>query len=154
MSMITKEEVLAAQKAWAEGIVHIGDTFTKGGDYVQAAKDHIDTLYAYDISTVLFKPTKAAKVPFRGTKTDALSYFVKGEIQEDGGFAIQPWNKVVFDNHNIILQDSNALASGEYYFTDANTNDVVKVEYSFGYIKDQNGKLRINLHHSSIPFSG
>ena len=29
-----------------------------------------------------------------------------------------------------------------------------KVEYTFGYIRDINGNLRINLHHSSIPHSG
>jgi len=27
----------------------------------------------------------------------------------------------------------------------------VKVEYSFGYTKDNEGNLRICLHHSSIP---
>ena len=29
-----------------------------------------------------------------------------------------------------------------------------KVEYTFGYVMDKDGNLRINLHHSSIPFSG
>ena len=29
--------------------------------------------------------------------------------------------------------------------------DEVKVEYTFGYIVDSSGNLRINLHHSSMP---
>jgi hypothetical protein len=32
---ITEAEVLAAQKAWGEGIVTIGNTFSDGGDYVK-----------------------------------------------------------------------------------------------------------------------
>jgi len=27
------------------------------------------------------------------------------------------------------------------------------VEYSFGYIKDEDGNLKIALHHSSLPYS-
>ena len=41
---------------------------------------------------------------------------------------------------------------GNYYFTDKN-GKTVKVEYSFGYIKDNNGDLKINLHHSSFPYA-
>lgn len=42
---------------------------------------------------------------------------------------------------------------GNYYFTDANTNKEIKVEYTFGYIKDKDGNLKINLHHSSLPYA-
>ncbi len=41
---------------------------------------------------------------------------------------------------------------GNYYFTDAKTGDEVKVEYLFGYVRDKDGKLRINVHHSSLPY--
>lgn len=40
---------------------------------------------------------------------------------------------------------------GEYFFTTTDGEDV-KVEYSFGYIRDANGDLKINLHHSSLPY--
>ena len=44
---------------------------------------------------------------------------------------------------------------GNYYFTsEQDKKNETKVEYTFGYIKDINGNLRINLHHSSIPHSG
>ena len=41
---------------------------------------------------------------------------------------------------------------GNYFFTDTDGNEV-KVEYTFGYMLDDQGSLRINLHHSSVPFS-
>ena len=41
---------------------------------------------------------------------------------------------------------------GNYYFTSVeDKKNETKVEYTFGYIKDKKGNLRINLHHSSIP---
>merc|ERR1719316_1026917 len=41
---------------------------------------------------------------------------------------------------------------GTYYFTCATTGDKTKVEYTFGYKRNDDGKLRIFLHHSSVPF--
>lgn len=154
MDNVTKEQVIEAQNKWGAGIVKIGAAFMEKTDFVSVAKDHIETLYAYDMSTVLFKPTKAAKDQFRGDKETALSYFVasNGACSEDKGFAIQPWTKVRFENTNIILHNDTALAMGNYFFTDT-AGEETKVEYTFGYIMDKNGELRINVHHSSVPFS-
>jgi len=148
---ITRDEVLAAQNAWAEGIVHIGQVWGEGGDYQAAAAKHIDALYAYGHAAVLFKPTKAADDQFRGSFEEALSYFVGGSLTEDDGFAINPWTKVRFDNDGIVIDGDSALAMGNYYFTQPDGTKV-KVEYSFGYIEDEEGNLRINLHHSSLPY--
>ena len=150
---ITKEEVLTAQKKWGDGIVKIGQAFVDKKDYEGVAKEHISTLYAYKQGTVLFKPTKAAAQQFRGTYEEALSYFVatNGVCSEDKGFALQPWTQVRFENTDLVLNESVALAMGNYFFTDINGIET-KVEYSFGYIKDEEGQLRINLHHSSLPF--
>ena len=41
---------------------------------------------------------------------------------------------------------------GNYHFTCAATGDKTKVEYTFGYKKNVDGKLRIFLHHSSVPY--
>ena len=152
---VSKEQVLGAQQKWADGIVKIGADFMEKKDYVQTAKDHIDNLYAYGISPVLFKPTKAAQDQFRSTTDSALSYFVasNGHCLEDKGFAIQPWIKVKFENSDIIVHGDTALAMGNYFFTDTEGGET-KVEYTFGYIMDKEGDLRINLHHSSVPFSG
>ena len=45
---------------------------------------------------MLFKPTLAADVQFRGTFDEALSYFVasNGVCGEDSGFAIKGWTAV------------------------------------------------------------
>lgn len=146
-SNITKDDVIAAQKQWGDGIVAIG----KAEDHKTAALNHLNTLYGYDIGEVLFKPTKAAEDQFRGTKDEALSYFVKGSVPEDKGFALAPYTKVQFENEGIVTDCDSAMAMGNYYFTTTEGKDI-KVEYSFGYVKDSDGKLKINLHHSSLPY--
>lgn len=153
LESITKAEVEKAQKLWGEGIVRIGKAFTEKQDYAATAQNHIDELYDYAEGAVLFKPTKAAEEPFRANPETALSYFVasNGVCNEDKGFAIQPWTSVRFENHEILLLGGSALAMGQYYFTDLEGGEV-KVEYSFGYRKDDSGKLRICLHHSSVPY--
>ena len=82
----------------------------------------------------------------------ALSYFVasNGACPEDKGFAIKGWTKVRFENSGVVTHQTGALAMGNYYFTGPEDSET-KVEYSFGYIPDENGKLRIQLHHSSVP---
>lgn len=150
---ISKEEVLAAQKAWADGIVAISDVYVNKGDYKARASEHIKTLYAYGMSDVLFKPTLASEDQFRETFDEALSYFVGGKISEDKGFAIKPWSKVRFGQQQIITDSDSATAMGNYFFTPVGSTEETKVEYTFGYMKDKDGKVRINVHHSSLPFS-
>ena len=152
---ITEAEVAEAQKAWGEGIVAIGQTFTDGGDYRASAQEHIATHYAYgDGQTVLFKPTLAAEDQFRESETEALSYFVGTEGTEDGGFAIAPFTAVRWENNGTVISDSGdmAVAMGNYYFTGTDRNET-KVEYSFAYERGADGELDIVLHHSSMPYS-
>eukprot|EP00438_Fugacium_kawagutii_P031776 Skav205125 [mRNA] locus=scaffold3585:812:3725:- [translate_table: standard] len=157
-------DVNAAQYAWKNLILSISSTYAEEGDFVQVAKDGIAALYGYDIGPVLFKPTQAVEEPFRGTAEGALSYFVGAEnlppgvgIPEDKGFAIaggDTWSKVRFDNDQIYcVTDYLAFAEGYYYFTNAETNVTTGVEYSFGYQWIEGNKLKIILHHSSIPYS-
>lgn len=149
---LTADQVVAAQKTWGEGIVRIGQVWSEQGDYREAAAEHIRELYAYDHGTVLFKPTLAAEDQFRGSFDEALSYFIGGELAEDSGFAITPWTDVRWENEGIIVDSDSALAMGNYYFTRTD-GTVAKVEYTFGYMVDEDGDLRIKLHHSSLPFS-
>ena len=149
---ITEKDVLDAQTLWADTIVKVGNEYLNGGNYTQLAVDAATQVYGYDRGQVLFKPTKAADVPFRPTPVDALSYFVGGKYDEDKGFAIQPWSEVKFKNHDIYIYGLVAMAMGEYWFTDAKTSQVTKVEYTFGYRKYEDGQVRIFLHHSSVPF--
>ena len=149
---ITKAEVHEAQKVWGDGIVAIGNAYSSGGDYKVLAAQHVDTLYGYDEGTVLFKPTKAAANQFRLTETEAVSYFVGGVVEEDHGFALQPWTKVRFENAGIIIDADSAVAMGNYFFTDAATNEEAKVEFTFGYVRGPDGSLLIDVHHSAFPY--
>lgn len=150
---ITEQDVQAAQQAWGDGIVTIGKTYQDKGDYSAAATQLLDQLYAFDEGEVLFKPTKAAEDQFRGSKDEALSYFVKGKEAEDHGFALQPWSKVRFENDAVAINQDTAEAMGNYYFTDVATGKETKVEYTFGYKRDKtDGHLKIFLHHSSLPY--
>ncbi|MEW4447403.1 phosphoribosyl-AMP cyclohydrolase [Qipengyuania sp. JC766] len=157
LQCITEQEVVAAQRAWGEGIVRIGQVFSEGGDYEKAAADHINEFYAYDQSLVLFKPTLASVEQFRPSFDGALSYFVGGNetFPEDKGFAIRPWSKVRWANAGITNNVCHmAVAMGNYYFTPAAGGDEVKVEYTIGYIRDAEGKLRMVVHKSTIPYTG
>jgi hypothetical protein len=150
---ITKQDVLNAEKIWGDAIVQIGNAYSSHKDYKKLAAKTVDTLYAYDEGTVLFKPTKASAEQFRLKEEEAVSYFVTGVIPEDHGFAIQPWSKVRFENAGIIIDSDSATAMGNYYFTDAKTGKEAKAEFTFGYIKNDDGKLLITLHHSSFPYN-
>jgi len=152
---ITEREVVEAQKMWGDGIVRIGKVFSENGDYTTEAADFIQDMYGYDLSNVLFKPTLAANDQFRSSFDAALSYFVGGNeaYAEDKGFAIRPYTKVKFDNVGIINNSCRmAIAMGNYFFTDTDGNET-KVEYTFAYVKDKTGKLRIVTHQSSLPYN-
>ncbi len=152
---ITQAEVIQAQQEWGEGIIKIGKVFSEKGDYTQAAKEHIQNLYGYDLSLVLFKPTLASDHQFRETFDAALSYFVAGNetYPEDKGFALAPYVKVRWENSGIINYTCNmAIAMGNYYFTKTDGEEV-KVEYTLGYVKDINGRLRIVVHKSALPYN-
>lgn len=160
LQSITEDEVMELQANWADAIKTISKTFAENGDYVGVAGAAAAELYGYGHSNVLFKPTKAAEYPFRPTGEEAMSYFVGGSAvdggyDEDAGFAInggKGWKEVVFSNHQIDLNGPVAIAMGTYLFTCATSGEEAKVEYTFGYKRNEDGKARIFLHHSSVPY--
>jgi len=81
-SLISEEEVLAAHKAWGEGLCLIAKTYEdKGYDEAKkVAQQVLDAAYGYAKGIpVLFKPTLASgSQTFRTTEEGALSYFVGG----------------------------------------------------------------------------
>jgi hypothetical protein len=149
---IVKEDIIKAQKIWGDAIVNIGNAYNNKEDYKALAETTVDELYGFDEGKVLFKPTKASEFPFRFTEDEAISYFVEGVVAEDQGFAIHTWSNVRFENAGIIINDNAATAMGNYYFTESTTGEEVKVEYTLGYFKNDEGKLLINVHHSSLPY--
>src|SRR5262249_41854466 len=99
---ITEDEVNAAQMAWCDALVAIGEVYGQGGNFQAVASRLIDELYDYKDGTVFFKPTLAFGAnAFRSTKEGALSYFISGNpsFPEDTGFALKRWVKVHYDNN-------------------------------------------------------
>ena len=152
--MISLKEVENIQKDWGANLVKLGSLKGSFEACENEATQMIKRLYGYDNGIVLFKPTKAKESQFRLSFEGAKSYFIGGNdnFMEDSGFALQPWTNVRFENASVILNEKTASAMGNYFFTESNGN-IVKVEYSFGYFLDSNGNLKINLHHSSLPYS-
>lgn len=152
--MITKQQVLNAQDNWGKGVVKIGSLKDSRPECEQFANEFLTELYSFDKEPVLFKPTKCEIEQFRSTQPEALSYFIAGPdrvCREDKGFAINPWTKVKFKNTGLILEENRAIAMGNYFFTDLHGNEA-KVEYTFGY-KLISGVLKIDVHHSSFPYT-
>ena len=152
--MITLDNIKNIQKEWGDSLVKLGRLKNNRDACEKEAESLLNKLYGYNNGTVLFKPTKVKDDQFRLTFEGAKSYFIgeNSAFSEDSGFALQPWTNVRFENASIILNDDNAIAMGNYFFTE-NSGNVVKVEYTFGYFLDKKGSLKINLHHSSLPYS-
>ena len=160
---ITEEEVREAQEAWGKAVVAVGKVFSDGGDYKSVGKAGLDVLYGYRSGfDVLFKPTKAKDFPIRLTEPEAVSYFVgadavdashSGARAEDKGFALAPFTHVRWNNYGTIIDSESATAMGEYYFTDTK-GGITKAEYTFQYRRGPDGKLKIVVHHSSVPYGG
>ena len=149
---ITMAEITALQVAWGEGLVAISTAYAEGEDYGTIAQGVLDTLYGYVDGPVLFKPTVAQEVPFRFTEAGAASYFIGGSIAEDGGFALLPWTAVRFGTDGqAIINGETALWMGSVFLTDGD-GDEIRVEKSLGLYRDAQGDVRIQLHHSSVPF--
>jgi len=152
--MITKEEVLSAQKQWSDGLLNIEKLYAEDADYIQMAANYLSELYGFHMGEVLFKPTLASVQQFRLTKEAALSYFIGGNsnFDEDNGFALLGWKAVRFENIGIKIEEKIAIAMGNYFFLKED-NSEVKVEYTFVYKKDDSGKLYIILHDSHFPYN-
>jgi hypothetical protein len=153
---IQASEVEAAQRAWAEALIAISTEHEMKG--VAAAKKLaetvLDTAYGYGMGPVLFKPTlTSAPQTFRTTRDGALAYFVGGDrnYASDTGFALKGWRSYKIDNAGILVTGNSAISMGNVSLTDAKGN-VTVVDKTFGYVRDGEGKLRIVLHHSSLPY--
>ena len=146
--MTQKEEVKNFLHSWKEGVIDIGKVFLEGGDYHNCAEEFLFKHYAFDIEEVLFKPTFTKEVIFRNTKDLALSYFIKGDIQEDGGFALKPWEKIELDELTILEEEGYLAAMGTFKFKPVNSEEVALVAFTFCFVEIA-GSLKIKIHHSS-----
>lgn len=153
---ISEQEVLAAQQNWCKGLVEVSETYGREG--LEAAKERaaamIDALYGYNLGAVLFKPTLAqAPRTFRPTRAGALSYFVGGDpdYPEDSGFALKGWTAAEPINAAIYIDGDTATTMGKVRLTGAD-GSVTTVDKTWQFIKDEQGNLRIVVHHSSLEY--
>lgn len=154
---ITVAEVEDAQRAWCGALVAISsEADTKGHAAAKAlAGQVLDSAYAYNMGPVLFKPTlTVAPQTFRTTRDGALAYFVGGDAAypNDGGFALKHWRKCESANAGIVITGNTAISMGNVTMWDSK-GAMTKVDKTWGYVRDGESKLRIVLHHSSLPYS-
>lgn len=159
-TVITYEEVNAAQQAWCDALVKIGKIKEEGGDYKAFASQVLSQAYNYDSGKVFFKPTLAfGDQTFRNDKKGALAYFVGGDpdFPNDKGFALAPWVKARYDNagqnnEGIQIYGSIAITMGNVWVTSKDGKEVM-VDKTWVFKKGKDGKLRIIVHKSALPFS-
>ena len=158
--IITYDEVNAAQQAWCDALVKIGKLKEEGGDYKAYAEQVLSDAYNYDHGKVFFKPTLAfGEKTFRNDKKGALAYFVGGDADypDDKGFALTPWVKARYDNageknEGIQIYGSVAITMGNVWVTGKDGKEVM-VDKTWVFKKGKDGKLRIIVHKSSLPYS-
>lgn len=156
-SNVTEMEVQAAQEAWGKALVQISRDFDSGGieKATQTANAVLDAAYGYNMGPVLFKPTLThGEQTFRTTREGALAYFVGGSksFPSDAGFALKGWEKYEYKNAGVIIDGDMAITMGNVYLYDKK-GQVTKVDKTWAFKKDDQGKLRIVLHHSSLPYT-
>ncbi len=154
---ITETEVLGAQQGWCKALVDIAATGAKSGQPAAKAlaEKVIDAAYGYQMGAVLFKPTLTVNPQtFRTTRAGALAYFVGGDptFPKDTGFALKGWTKCEVDNSAIFIAGDSATTLGKVHFT-GKDGKVTSVDKTWKFVKDDAGKLRIVVHHSSLEYS-
>jgi hypothetical protein len=150
---VNRADLDAALATWGAGLVEIATARENNQDYRAVAERVIRGNYNYDQGTVLFKPTLASLTMFRGTFEGALSYFVGGnsKFAEDNGFALNPWVEVKFEIAGCHTGDDYGIVMGNKLLKDK-TGKVTIANFTMGFVKNEDGKLKINLHHSSLPY--
>lgn len=154
---ITEAEVQAAQTGWCNALVAISKEGEEKGQAAAKAlaEKVIDGAYGYNLGPVLFKPTLTeAPQTFRTTRAGALAYFVGGDpaFPNDTGFALKGWTACKFENAAVHINGDVATTMGNVMITGKDGN-VTTVDKTWTFKKTDDGKLRIVLHHSSLPYS-
>jgi hypothetical protein len=154
---VTEADVVAAQGAWCQALLDISKANDTGGQAAAKAlaEKVIDTAYGYESGPVLFKPTLTVDPQtFRTTRQGALAYFVGGdpEYPNDKGFALKGWKACKVNDEAILLLGNTATTMGKVELT-GNDGAVTTVDKTWQYVKDEDGTLRIVVHHSSLEYT-
>lgn len=151
---ISEAEVLSAQQGWCRALVDISAAGAAGGQPAAKAlaEKVIDAAYGYQMGAVLFKPTLTTHPQtFRTTRAGALAYFVGGDAAypKDTGFALKGWTRCDVDNAAVFIAGDSATTMGKVHLTGTG-GKVTTVDKTWSFVKDDAGKLRIVVHHSSL----
>ncbi|WP_322965300.1 hypothetical protein [Sphingomonas fuzhouensis] len=152
--MFTDELVHKALQTWCDNVVAVGKVHAEGGDVRAFASQILSDNYDYDQGKVLFKPTLTFGAhTFRPTKEGALSYFVGGNaaFPDDKGFKLKPWVKVWYSKLDYILHGDLAIVQCNVHFIGEDDSHIF-VNKSFVFKECDDGKVRIVLHQSSLPY--
>jgi len=156
---LTVREVNDAQQAWCDSLVRIAKTYASGGDYKTVATEVLSNQYNYDNGTVLFKPTLTfGDQTFRLDKEGAAAYFIGGnpKYPNDTGFALKPWVSCRYTNAGgnagVLIDGDYAFTMGNVFITDSKGGETV-VDKFFAFKRGDDGKLRIVVHKSALPFA-
>ena len=127
---ITIDEVRTSQTDWGRGLTDISWAYRNGYDFEAVASDVFNSLYGHDYDYVLFN---GMENPLKNST--GLDYI-----------------SVLFEEGMLITNGNQALWTGRVHMANS-AGEVTTVEKTFGYFRDTNGDLRINLQHSSLPFN-
>ena len=154
--MINEKDLNDMLNAWGDGIILISKTYDEKGidETSTVAKKILQNLYAFELGPILFKPTlSTGNQTFRSNLEGALSYFIGNNTKypTDDGFGIKSWHKFESKTSETFIENNIAIWMGSVTLTKKNGN-ILKVDKSLAYKKLSNGKLKIILHHSSLPY--
>ncbi|WP_394646877.1 hypothetical protein [uncultured Sphingomonas sp.] len=152
--MFTDEMVHQALQTWCDNVVAVGHAHANGQDARAVAARVLSDHYDYDNGKVLFKPTLTfGRQTFRPTKEGALAYFVGGseDFPDDRGFKLKPWVKVWYSKEDFILHGDLAIVQCNVHFIGQDDSHIF-VNKSFVFKECDDGKVRIILHQSSLPY--
>lgn len=145
---MSSDQIKNFLNSWKDGVIEIGRVYLEGGDYEKCAEKFLSSHYAFDQEEVLFKPTFTKEVIFRNSKDSALSYFIKGDVAEDNGFALKPWEDIKLEELNTIEENNLMVAMGILSFKPVDIDEITMVAFTFlVVIVDES--LKIKVHHSS-----
>lgn len=154
MTTIRVEDVEALQKSWGQTLMTVG----RSGSWEEAherAVAMVQAHYLLEDGSLLFCPTKAREAQFRVSLEGTVSYFVGRDERypEDRGFALTVLHEVRFENTGIVIRGESGISMGNYFFLREDGSEF-KAEYSWVCVRNSLGELKIQLHHSSLPFQG
>lgn len=156
---ITVAEVNAAQQGWCDALISIAKAHAEGGDYKTIATTVLSNVYNYDNGIVLFNPTLSfGAQTFRLDKEGAAAYFIGGnpKYPNDSGFALKPWVNCSYtnagNNEGVLIEGETAMTMGNVTLIDAKGAQTT-VDKFFAFKRGADGKLKIIVHKSALPFA-